>query len=170
MKTNRQVKPMNELPFDLNHNFVSKRNSSAMKQTIKKFSSTFAHHRKWQRLERLPKTNSSTSSSPKIQVDIVCRLLLEKKKLISTNVSSTLNQISFFAILLPDGQACIIFTVIIHPNFHQRAHTSGTFMNFLLTLIYEGLENKYPQFKLDTGKVLFGSFRFFLLQTTHAHE
>jgi len=43
-------------------------------------------------------------------------------------------------------------------------------MNFLLTLIYEGLENKYPQFKLDTGKVLFGSFRFFLLQTTHAHE
>mgnify|MGYP006973167827 CR=1 FL=1 len=96
MKTNRQVKPMNELPFDLNHNFVSKRNSSAMKQTIKKFSSTFAHHRKWQRLERLPKTNSSTSSSPKIQVDIVCRLVSVNPCLISTNVSSTLIQISFF--------------------------------------------------------------------------
>ena len=51
-----------------------------------------------------------------------------------------------------DGQACIIFTVIIHPDFFRRAQTSTTFMNFLLTLIYEGLESKYSQFKLDTGK------------------
>ncbi|CAF0810607.1 unnamed protein product [Adineta steineri] len=50
------------------------------------------------------------------------------------------------------GQACIIFTIIIHPDFYRRAETSETFRNFLLTLIYEGLENKYPQFKLDTGK------------------
>ena len=42
-------------------------------------------------------------------------------------------------------------------------------MNFLLTLIYEGLENKYPQFKLDTGKVLFGSFRFFFCFKQHTH-
>ncbi|CAF3327725.1 unnamed protein product [Rotaria socialis] len=50
------------------------------------------------------------------------------------------------------GQACTIFTVIIHPDFYRRAHSSPTFMNFLLTLMYEGLESKYPQFKLDTGK------------------
>ncbi|CAF5098198.1 unnamed protein product [Rotaria magnacalcarata] len=48
------------------------------------------------------------------------------------------------------GQACTIFTVIIHPDFYRRAHSSPTFMNFLLTLMYEGLESKYPQFKLDT--------------------
>ncbi|UJR14662.1 hypothetical protein I4U23_001655 [Adineta vaga] len=47
------------------------------------------------------------------------------------------------------GQGCVIFTVIIHPNFYHRAQSSPTFMNFLLMLIYEGLENKYPQFKLD---------------------
>ncbi|CAF1659446.1 unnamed protein product [Adineta ricciae] len=47
------------------------------------------------------------------------------------------------------GQACVIFTVIIHPDFYRRAYNSQTFMNFLLMLIYEGLENKYPQFKLD---------------------
>jgi hypothetical protein len=70
-----------------------------------------------------------------------------------------------------DGQACIIFTVIIHPDFFRRAHSSQTFMNFLLTLIYEGLENKYPQFKLDTGMsniislIIF--FRFFFGQYTH---
>ncbi len=68
-----------------------------------------------------------------------------------------------------DGQACIIFTVIIHPDFFRRAHSSQTFMNFLLTLIYEGLETKYPQFKLDTGKLNIISlivFFVFLLDNT----
>ena len=51
-----------------------------------------------------------------------------------------------------DGEGCIIFTVIIHPDFYNRTQTNKTFMSFLLTLIYEGLENKYPQFKLDTGE------------------
>jgi len=66
-----------------------------------------------------------------------------------------------------DGQACIIFTVIIHPDFFRRAHSSQTFMNFLLTLIYEGLENKYPQFKLDTGKSNIVSLTVFFVWTTH---
>ena len=59
-----------------------------------------------------------------------------------------------------DGQACVIFTVIIHPDFYRRAYNSQTFMNFLLMLIYEGLENKYSQFKLDPSKFdrLFSSF------------
>lgn len=70
-----------------------------------------------------------------------------------------------------DGQGCIIFTVIIHPNFFRRAHSSQTFMNFLLTLIYEGLENKYPQFKLETGKIHIISLIIFLFSfwTTHTH-
>lgn len=42
--------------------------------------------------------------------------------------------------------------MIIHPNFYQRAQANKTFMSFLLTLIYEGLENKYPQYQLDTGE------------------
>lgn len=67
-----------------------------------------------------------------------------------------------------DGQACIIFTIIIHPDFYRRAHSSQTFMNFLLTLIYEGLENKYPQFKLDTGKIdIISLIIFFILDNIH---
>ncbi len=40
-------------------------------------------------------------------------------------------------------------------------------MNFLLTLIYEGLENKYPQFKLDTGK---SNIIFHIGQHTHINS
>ena len=42
--------------------------------------------------------------------------------------------------------------MIIHPDFYARAQASKTFMSFLLTLVYEGLENKYPQYQLDTGE------------------
>ncbi|CAF3595300.1 unnamed protein product [Rotaria sp. Silwood1] len=71
-----------------------------------------------------------------------------------------------------NGQACTIFTVIIHPDFFRRAHSSQTFMNFLLTLIYEGLENKYPQFKLDTGKLYMISLNVFcfFVCTTHTYK
>ncbi|CAF0764478.1 unnamed protein product [Didymodactylos carnosus] len=50
-----------------------------------------------------------------------------------------------------NGHGCSIFTVIIHPDYLKKARQSSTFMNFLLTLVYEGLENKFPMFKLETG-------------------
>jgi len=49
-----------------------------------------------------------------------------------------------------NGDGCSIFTVIIHPDFYSRAQSNKTFMSFLLTLVYEGLQNKYPQYQLDT--------------------
>lgn len=63
--------------------------------------------------------------------------------------------------------------MIIHPDFYRRTHSSQTFMNFLLTLIYEGLENKYPQFKLDTGKsnrILVTIFVFSFPQHIHTNK
>lgn len=58
----------------------------------------------------------------------------------------------FSKIFLSDGDGCTIFTVIIHPDFYARAQSNKTFMSFLLTLVYEGLQNKYPQYQLDTGE------------------
>ncbi len=54
-------------------------------------------------------------------------------------------------LLSPAGQGCTAYDIVVSPMFFQRVEASEVLMGFFLTLVLEGIEDKYG-LTLDRGE------------------
>ena len=56
------------------------------------------------------------------------------------------------------GCACVCYDVCINSNFFKKVNENSTFMGFLMSIVIDGLENKYS-IKVDRSKIFIYHFR-----------
>ena len=63
--------------------------------------------------------------------------------------------------LLPAGKGCTVYDVVVNPQFMEKMQTSELFKTFFLTVMMEGLEQKYDT-ELSRGITVFFAYQKFV--------
>ena len=75
-------------------------------------------------------------------------LIIWKKRKDFDSLSSSI----FLSILPPAGKGCSVYDVVVSPSFMEKMKTSELFKTFFLTVMMEGLEQKYDT-ELSRGNI-----------------